>query len=171
MIITMNGQKMTQMLEIEKKLIARIPKGYGRYISCNEGWYKILEEIDNKLSYLDPNYRVAQIKEKFGTLRFYFDTDAEGLIRDIMYDCVRAGEYASSYTCEYCGSPQGRLQDAGWVKTACHPCWNKKEDERANRMEALDELIKFNEENGLYDIPLSDELKLIQDELPLENKD
>lgn len=126
-------------MSIEQKLLDRIPEGYGRYISCNEGWYKILEEIDNKLSYLDPNYRVAQIKEKFGTLRFYFDTDVEGLIRDIMYDCVRAAEYASSYTCEYCGNKStAKLREGGWVKTLCDSCWVKKQEERANREQALD---------------------------------
>jgi hypothetical protein len=139
------------MKEIEQKLLDRFQKGYIKSISCNEGWYKILENLDNKLSYLDPNYRVAQIKEKFGTLRFYFDTDIEGLVRDIMFDCVRAAEFTSSYTCEYCGNNQGRLQDYGWVKTACHPCWNKKMDEIADRDKALTELVKFNEENGLYE--------------------
>lgn len=151
-MITMNGQKMTQMLEIEQKLIARIPKGYGRYISCNEGWYKILEEIDNKLAYLDPNYRIAQIKEKYGTLRFYFDTDAEGLMRDIMYDCVRAGEFASSYTCEYCGARwTTKLREGGWLKTLCDDCWVKKQEERTNREQALNEIVKINQEAGLYD--------------------
>lgn len=148
---------MTQK-EIEEKLLARIPKGYGRYISCNEGWYKILEDLDNKLSYLDPDYRIVQVKEKFGTLRFYFDTDIHGLTRSIMFDCVRAAEFASSYTCEYCGNSQGRLQDDNyWVKTACHPCWKKKMDEVIAREQALDELVKFNQENGLYDLELNDE--------------
>ena len=55
----------------EKKLINRIPKPWGRYISCNEGWYNILDELDNKLAYLDPDYQINQVKEKFGTLRFY----------------------------------------------------------------------------------------------------
>lgn len=138
-------------MNIEEKLLARIPKGYGRYISCNEGWYKVLEDLDNKLSYLDPNYRVVQIKEKFGTLRFYFDTDIKGIVKDIMFNCVSAAEFVSSYTCEYCGNNQGRLQDNGWVKTACHSCWNIKMDEIAARDKALTELVKFNEENGLYD--------------------
>lgn len=146
---------MTQ-IEIEKKLISRIPKGWGKYISCNEGWYQILEDLDNKLSYLDPEYKIAQVKEKFGTLRFYFDTSTDSPIRDIMNDCVSAAAYASSYTCEYCGSRLGKLQDSGWVKTACDDCWTKKQEERKNRESALDELVKFNQENGLYDLPLED---------------
>ena len=152
MIEGMSGQKMTQTREIEQKLIARIPKGWGRYVSCQEGWYPILEDLENKLSYLDPDYKIAQVKEKFGTLRFYFDTDAEPMIKSIMRDCFAAAEFASSYTCEYCGNSLGKLQtETGWAKTSCSQCWAKKMAERNNREQALTELVKFNEENGLYD--------------------
>ena len=151
MIEGMSGQKMTQINEIEQRLISRIPKPWGRYISCNEGWYNILDELDVKLSYLDPYYKINQVKEKFGTLRFYFETTEDGLVRDIMHDCVDAATYASSYTCEYCGSKQGKMQEGAWYKTACHTCWNKKMDEFVAREKALTELVKFNEENGLYD--------------------
>lgn len=34
MIEGMSGQEMTQTKEIEQKLISRIPKPWGRYISC-----------------------------------------------------------------------------------------------------------------------------------------
>ena len=151
MIVIMSGQQMTQTNEIEQKLLNRIFKPWGKYISCNEGWYKILEELDNKLSYLDPEYKINQIKEKFGTLRFYFESQSSDLIKDIMDDCVSAAAYASSYTCEYCGSRLGKLQDSGWVKTACDECWTKKQEERKSRENALDELVKFNQENDLYE--------------------
>lgn len=149
----MSGQKMTQT-NIEQKLISRIQTKGGRYISCNEGWYEILAELERKLNYLDPNYTVDQVKEKFGTLRFYFSPSDIGnkLVNDIMYDCVKAAEFTSSYTCEYCGSRLGKLQTENyWVKTACSECWAKKQEERKKRDEALTELVKFNEENGLYD--------------------
>lgn len=158
MIEGMNGQEMTQTKEIEQRLTNRIPKPWGRYISCQEGWYKILGELDTKLAYLDPDYKINQVKEKFGTLRFYFETTKDGLIRDIMNDCVDAATYASSYTCEYCASPLGMLQDDGWVKTACPECWAKKQEERKKRDQALDELIEVNEELGLYDKKTNEEL-------------
>ena len=151
MIEGMSGQEMTQTKEIEQKLISRIPKPWGRYISCQEGWYKILGELDDKLSYLDPDYQINQVKEKFGTLRFYFETTKDSLIRDIMHDCIDAATYASTYTCEYCGSHLGKLQESSWLKTACDTCWSIKQEERKKRDQALTELVKFNEENGLYD--------------------
>lgn len=148
---------MTQINEIEQRLLNRIHKPWGRYISCGEGWYQLLGHLDKKLSYLDPDYKIHQVKEKFGTLRFYYETQADDLIRDIMTDCVSAHEYASSHVCEYCGSYAAKSQTDGyWVKTACVECWAKKQEERKKRDQSLTELVKFNEENGLYDLPLED---------------
>lgn len=44
-----------------------------------EGWMPIVLEAHEKFLALDPNYSIAQIKEKFGELRYYFDrsTNAE----------------------------------------------------------------------------------------------
>jgi len=49
----------------------RIPDGWGRCISCDAGWYPIIVELDAALANLDPNYEVQQVKEKYGTLRYY----------------------------------------------------------------------------------------------------
>jgi hypothetical protein len=38
-----------------------------------EGWMPIILDLNEKLTKLDPEYRIMQIKEKFGTLRYYFD--------------------------------------------------------------------------------------------------
>ena len=139
-------------MDIEQKLLARIPQGWGKYISCREGWYPILEDLDKKLAWLDPEYKIAQVKEKFGALRFYFDTEAGATTRSIMYDCVSAAEYKSSFTCEYCGTTATvKLREGGWVKTLCDDCWVKKQEERVKREQALDEIVKINQEAGLYD--------------------
>lgn len=73
---------------------------------CGEGWHKIIQETHNKLKYIDPDYKIAQIKEKFGGLRYYFDPSFDyGSIQvDIMDDIVRAAEYEASITCELCGA-------------------------------------------------------------------
>lgn len=55
----------------------------------------------------------VQIKEKFGTLRFYTNTSdryIDGLIS--------MAESMSSITCETCGKP-GHLRGGGWVYAAC----------------------------------------------------
>lgn len=54
-----------------ERILRRIPDGWGRWIGCGPGWYRLLVELDTQLAALDPDYRVQQVKEKFGTLRYY----------------------------------------------------------------------------------------------------
>lgn len=60
-----------------------------------------------------PQVVAAQVKEKFGTLRFYYDGGDE-----VIGGMVRLAESMSSVTCETCGNP-GTLQVGGWHYTAC----------------------------------------------------
>ena len=62
---------------------------------------------------LIPQVTLDQVKEKFGTLRFYYaggDDEISGM--------VRMAESMSAVTCEECGSP-GTQTQGGWIKTAC----------------------------------------------------
>lgn len=52
-------------------ILRRIPDGWGRWLSVDAGWYPLVIATDAELARLDPDYRVHQIKEKFGTLRYY----------------------------------------------------------------------------------------------------
>ena len=55
-----------------RKILARIPDGWGRFISCSAGWYPIIVELDEKIAEVYPDYEVHQVKEKYGTLRYYY---------------------------------------------------------------------------------------------------
>jgi hypothetical protein len=61
-----------------------------------------------------PQAVVSQVKEKFGTLRFYYDGGDEKI--DGM---VCMAESLSSVTCETCGN-LGKLRGRGWWYTACN---------------------------------------------------
>lgn len=77
------------------------------FASCGDGWKSIIRNTDKKLKYIDPDYKIAQIKEKFGGLRYYYDHSFESyddVRREIMDDIVRAAEYEASRTCELCGT-------------------------------------------------------------------
>jgi len=56
---------------------------------------------------------VAQIKEKFGGLRFYYDGGD-----DYVSGLVDMAERWTEATCEVCGQP-GRLRSGSWLKTLC----------------------------------------------------
>lgn len=56
---------------------------------------------------------VDQVKEKFGTLRFYHSGGD-----DYVDGIVRMGEAMTAVTCETCGAP-GETRGGGWVRTLC----------------------------------------------------
>jgi hypothetical protein len=60
-----------------------------------------------------PQVVVDQVKEKFGTLRFYYHGGDE-YIRGL----VGMAEAMSARTCEECGAP-GTTEGPGWIRTLC----------------------------------------------------
>lgn len=48
------------------RMLARIPDGWGRWISCSRGWYSIVVDLDEQLRALFPAYELQQVKEKYG---------------------------------------------------------------------------------------------------------
>jgi hypothetical protein len=107
-------------------LLRRIPDGWGRWLSVDNGWYPLVIATDAQLARLDPNYVVHQIKEKFGTLRYYCrpsSDDASGELLDAMDAITDDAERASALTCERCGEP-GILHQTRrvWFKTLCSTC-------------------------------------------------
>lgn len=110
----------------------------GTYVG--PGWWHHLNVCFTQLNELmaqHPNYvfRVVQIKEKFGGLRFYYSVlrrgidendDEEVMLEDDeqtevfnqAHGFIEAAEVACSTTCETCGEP-GKLRTGGWLKTTC----------------------------------------------------
>jgi ribosomal protein L37AE/L43A len=60
--------------------------------------------------------RASQLKEKYGTLRFYMTSGTKE-----MFDICNEAERKSAYVCEFCGAP-GKLRRGGWLLTLCNAC-------------------------------------------------
>ncbi len=76
-------------------ILERIPEGWGRWISCDRGWYSIILQFDAKMKMLAPNYEIHQIKEKYGRLDIYFDLAEEVMMpNDLAPDYPRDGSEA-----------------------------------------------------------------------------
>ena len=60
-----------------------------------------------------PKFIATQVKEKFGTLRFYYNGGD-----DFIDGVVSFAEGMSSEVCEYCGN-KGKTRHGGWVRTLC----------------------------------------------------
>ncbi len=102
-----------------------------------DGWKWIIEDTDRLLARLDPDYEIHQVKEKFGTLRYYYGTVADRETREVMDAVVSEAEKLSANTCESCGNSsvvsnldKGIKFDStavlkstgGWYKTICDSC-------------------------------------------------
>jgi hypothetical protein len=61
------------------RILRRIPSGWGRWIDCGPGWYRLLSELEDSISKIAPEYEVHQVKEKYGTLRFYWQLPVDEL--------------------------------------------------------------------------------------------
>ena len=67
-----------------------------------------------------PQVTLDQVKEKFGTLRFYYSGGDE-----YINGLVSMAESMSGCTCEECGNP-GERKGGGWVRTMCETCEDKR---------------------------------------------
>jgi hypothetical protein len=121
--------------ELEMKLVRNFPYFFRDYkgdmrVTCmawgmehGDGWfelfYKLNVDIAAHLETLKiagepvPDFFWSQIKEKYGTARWYYnggDSTVDKLIRK--------AENKTHTTCETCGKP-GKLRGTGWRYTAC----------------------------------------------------
>jgi hypothetical protein len=92
---------------------------YGFYIECGEGWKELLEKAFEIIK--DKDIQVAQIKEKFGTLRFY----TEPHNYDIQTEIYKIEDESAS-VCESCGSRENVTREGSWIKTFCKSCREKR---------------------------------------------
>ncbi len=104
-------------------MLLRIPDGRGRWISCDRGWYPLITELDAQLAALCPKYELYQVKEKYGTLRYYAAPSGHHQGRDDeFHSLVDEAERRSATSCENCGS-EGRLcVRHHWYRTLCDAC-------------------------------------------------
>lgn len=130
----------TRYLEYSKKMEEKFPAMFsGKYggFAVGEGWWPMLETlcdvIQNHIDHNNdrrerllvsnefnqsipdeiPQVKIEQIKEKFGTLRFYYQGGD-----DFIHGAVWFAEGMSGMLCESCGAP-GERRHGGWVRTLC----------------------------------------------------
>ena len=132
----------------------------GRGFECGDGWFQLIYELCTSIEVqaremgLDPateDWPMArQVKEKFGSMRFYISTpspepsdnrlEAESRgdllsfrpvasiesIRKLVADA----EAKSSTICQGCGQPAEMRNDGGYWRVLCDPCEAKRISER-----------------------------------------
>jgi len=89
---------------------------------CDNGWYWLIDNLCHQLQWdIDhnkyPQLEAVQVKEKFGTLRFYvYGGNAE------QNAIISFAESLSGSICERCGSTEEVTQTSGWIQSLCKKC-------------------------------------------------
>jgi len=109
-----------ELRDNEENLLSPLVKRLiqGGDVSPPLGWIDLVLDLDRKLSYIQPDYIIYQVKEKFGSLRYYIEY-SEGIPGDIMYDLIRLAESKSSKICQACGEPGDLTFSNKWYATLC----------------------------------------------------
>lgn len=103
---------------------------------CGEGWFDLLKDLITELkaicekeaskNSLGTGDEVCplladQVKEKYGTLRFYTNWT-----NDDIETAINKAEQRSAITCEHCGAKgEVRSLKSYWYVTYCDDCYNK----------------------------------------------
>lgn len=101
------------------------PMAFG--FECGDGWFKIIRNLSGQIySHLAKkgkkhlnDFQVSQVKEKYGTLRYYYYGGDEQIDK-----WVNEAEKASETTCEECGA-DGKTRGKGWYTTLCLRHWKE----------------------------------------------
>lgn len=99
-------------------------------LECGDGWFDLIDTLckniqhhvdwksKNLLEEERENFQVTatQIKEKFGSLRYYYNGGDE-----YIHGLIQMAESMSSKICETCGE-KATIRTNGWIKNLCHSC-------------------------------------------------
>lgn len=149
MVVIMESSK-----DFDKRIIEQYPNvfhnyndnEYMRYIDLPVGWQKVFEGMIEKIELIckltNIKIYILQVKEKFGSLRFYYNLDV-GDVKDqfskeadvwcdTISDITSCAEYATEYICETCGDYGRIYTDIGWHRCLCKKHYQEIKDQRDN---------------------------------------
>ena len=111
-------------------------------MECGEGWFWLLDNLckaiqayvdsqnemvrirnkdkgltEEQMNTLMGQVEATQVKEKFGSLRFYINGGD-----DNVYGMIALAETMSWGICESCGSTKNIIHTKGWISTLCESC-------------------------------------------------
>lgn len=97
---------------------------------CGDGWFDLIDELCMSIQNVYEKYgipvdiEVDQVKEKYGSLRFYATAKGPEHVQAEVDRLIRQAEDKSESICEECGKP-GILRDGDWISVRCDGCYAK----------------------------------------------
>ena len=123
-----NYLKKYPWLRTQNLYTGKVEDDYCALNDIPEGWVfafgeMFCEEMDAVLKELGISDRffVAQMKEKFGSLRFYPSVRDEKISK-----VVQKYETLSCHICIHCGKPDVHIVETGWYGPMCEECYQNK---------------------------------------------
>jgi hypothetical protein len=118
---------------------SRFPQRDFFHFECQDGWFDLLWELSERLQRVLDNspireqivFQASQVKEKFGSLRYYYiisTTDENKILEDIdgyneLYKEIVAqtswAEKRSFEICEICGKDGSIKPGLHWIQSLC----------------------------------------------------
>lgn len=102
---------------------AMFPK-FSYQISPPKGWVPLVVQLDADIAAVLPDYKIAQVKEKFAELCYYIGSygidaplDDPRIAR--IQDLIAEATVKSKSMCQMCGQPSYLRTDAAWYATLC----------------------------------------------------
>ena len=139
--------------DLDEKLCAKYPKIFAdRHgdmretlmcwgFDCGDGWYWLIDKLCSNLQWntdknnRDGNYPqvvAVQVKEKFGTLRFYVDSATPE-----QHAVISFVESLSYSVCESCGTTKNLGTTSGWIRVLCEDCSKEQKNIRPGSFQKL----------------------------------
>ena len=90
-------------------------------IDTEPGWHPLIQQLDQQLHQLTPGYTIQQIKQKYGTLRYYAQPpqNTPPHTTTQFHKLIQQTEQQSAHTCETCGQPATTQKTKNWYHTHC----------------------------------------------------
>lgn len=91
---------------------------------CNyyvpRGWVPLVEDLVKELNSVPAEYKILQIKQKFGYLRVYIDNWSS----DDLSDIITKYESRSARICSSCGR-DGEIRSNMYINVLCDSCFEE----------------------------------------------
>lgn len=122
----MSPEKTQLLIDIYPELFSDISTRSCMYLfgfECRDGWFDLLSECIENIKDVclreNLDIKTSQVKEKYGTLRFYLSSTT-----DELEEIIGFAEDKSAITCEVCGK-LGKSRKLSWIQTLCEECLQK----------------------------------------------
>lgn len=91
-------------------------------IEHGDGWHDLIRKLCADIMAVEPgpNFKAAQVKEKFGGLRFYVEGWPEDDVKSKEIGRLIGEAEAESFNiCEVCGSRENITVEGSWIRALC----------------------------------------------------